>query len=356
MKIDFSIDSLIGGGAERVMVTIADALAKNHEVRLITFNDGDKYTVSNSVERIRLHEKCIKNHTIRSAYNLYRFYRNQKTKPDVLISFMPTNGFIAIIVGILLNFNVIVSEHINHSFKQKNRKTLFIRKYFYKFANFITVLTSYDVEYYTKMGAKVVVMPNPISVPDRTKPFEKREKTILLVGSLDRYHQKGFDAFLPTVAPILKEHPDWTLRILGGGSTGLPYLQDIARGLGIENHIKFEGFCPNVYEIMQNSQIFVLPSRFEGLPMGLMEAMSNGMACIAYDCITGPSELIEHRENGLLVENQNEVEMQEQLKLLLDNGELKKQLSEKAHRSMLKFTLPEITQKWEALFEQTKPF
>lgn len=77
MRIDFSIDSLKGGGAERVMVTIADALAENHEIRLITFNDDDKYVVSNKVKRIKLHQGSIKNHKLRSIYNLFRFYKNK---------------------------------------------------------------------------------------------------------------------------------------------------------------------------------------------------------------------------------------------------------------------------------------
>lgn len=352
MRIDFSIDRLSGGGAERVMVTVANALAKNHEVRLITFNDGDQYSVSNNVRRIKLHEGSIKNHKLRSIVNLFRFYKKQEPKPDILISFMPPNGFIAIIVGLLLKIDVIVSEHINHTFNRKNKKDIFIQKYLYRFAGFITVLTGYDVEYFSKMGAKVTVMPNPVSIPNHIKLFKEREKSILLVGSLDRYHQKGFDNFLPVVAPVLKKHPDWTLRILGGGSTGLPYLKNIAQELGIENHIKFEGFCPNVFEIMQNSQIFVLPSRHEGLPMGLMEALSNGMACVAYDCVSGPSELIEHRVNGLLVENQNAEAMEENLTSLLENESLRLDLAKKAPESMKKFSLSEIIGKWETLFKE----
>lgn len=352
MRIDFSIDRLSGGGAERVMVTVANALAENHEVRLITFNDGDQYAVSNKVRRIKLHQGSIKNHKLRSIYNLFRFYKKQEPKPDVLISFMPPNGFIAIVVGLLLKINVIVSEHINHTYNKKSKKDLFIQKCFYRFADLVTVLTNYDVDYFSKMGAKVKVMPNPISIPSQIKPLMEREKTILLVGSLDRYHQKGFDSILPVVAPILKEHSDWTLRILGGGEKGLPHLKNIAHGLGIEKHIEFAGFCPNVFEIMQNSQIFVLPSRHEGLPMGLMEALSNGMACIAYNCVSGPSELIENQVNGILVENQNAESMQEHLKLLLEDDKLRIELATKAPQSMQKFTLSEIIRKWEALFKE----
>jgi len=353
MKIDFSIDRLSGGGAERVMATIVNALVENHAVRLITFNDGDKYEISNRVERIKLHQGAVRNHTLRSIFNLFRFYRTQNTKPDVLISFMPPNGLVAIVIGIILKIDVIVSEHINHS-SGTTGKNKFIQKYFYRFAKYITVLTSFDVEHFSKMGARVQVMPNPINVPGRNTPLLKRSKTILMVGSLDRYHQKGFDAFLPIVAPILKNNPEWVLKIIGSGETGLAHLKGITNELHIENQIDFAGFCNNVYEIMQNCQIFVLPSRFEGLPMGLMEALSNGMVCIAYDCVTGPSELINDNSNGLLIENQNSQSMQEGMKRLLENDELRSRLADKAPESMQKYTIPHIRDQWEVMFSEVK--
>ena len=101
---------------------------------------------------------------------------------------------------------------------------------------------------------------------------------------------------------------------------------------------------------MKNAEIFILSSRFEGLPMVLLEAMSQGMACIAYNCKTGPSDIINNKENGLLIEDQNIVAMQESLDLLIYNKKLRKELSDNALRSLDRFSMQTIIAKWEELF------
>lgn len=349
MKIDFSIDKLSGGGAERVMVTLANGLSERHEVRLITFTPEDKYEVSSNVKRVKLNHKSFKNHTLKSINNLIKFYQ-QGHKPDILITFMPYNALIALVVGLILRIDVIVSEHINHTFNKKTKKDLFIQKRFYRYAKHLTVLTKYDIEYFKNMKANVSVMPNPINIPNDINPFQNRKKQILLVGSLNRIHQKGFDAFLPVIAPILKKHEDWKLKILGSGDEGMVLLKRIASELEITNQVIFAGFCSNIEQEMQSSQIFVLPSRHEGLPMGLMEALSNGMACIAYDCISGPRELIDHEKNGLLIENQNCEQMSFELNRLIEDSYLREALAKNSAESVKKYSLDVILSKWENLF------
>ena len=101
---------------------------------------------------------------------------------------------------------------------------------------------------------------------------------------------------------------------------------------------------------MKKAEIFILSSRFEGLPMVIMEALSQGMACIAYDCKTGPSDIIVNGTNGLLIEDQNIVAMQESLGLLINNKKLRKELSDNALTSLDRFSMQTIITKWEELF------
>ncbi|WP_047245783.1 glycosyltransferase family 4 protein [Maribacter thermophilus] len=352
MKIDFVINSLAGGGAERVLVTIVNGLSKKHKVRIITFNPAVKtyYEIDEKVEIKNLHHGKIKNHLVRSLHNLHSFYRNKKNRPDVLISFIHLVNFISIIVGKLRNIKVIICEHTNH--KTTSRTQIkFIRQYTYRFANALTVLTTFDLPYYMKYGAKTVVMPNPLILPKNVKPFSEREKNILLVGSLDRYKNKGFDSILKILEPILKSNPEWKLIIAGGGTNGHKALNILVKKLNIENQVSFTGFCKNIHTLMQNSQIFVLPSKFEGLPMGLMEALSNGMACIAYDCISGPRDLIENDKNGLLIENQNEKAMRHGLETLLNNKSIRENLALEAPSSVIQYGLDNILNQWESLID-----
>ena len=105
---------------------------------------------------------------------------------------------------------------------------------------------------------------------------------------------------------------------------------------------------------MQKSEIFILPSRFEGLPMVLLEALSQGLACVAYDCKTGPSDIIEHGKNGILVEDQNIQIMQQELKKLINNPTLRKELRINGVKSLDKFSIENIGKSWEGLFNELK--
>ncbi|WP_405415787.1 glycosyltransferase family 4 protein [Maribacter sp. Asnod1-A12] len=351
MKIDLMINAIVGGGAERVMVTLANAFSnKDNIVNLITFNPGNAYKTNPSVAKVNLHYGKIKNHSIRSFINSFKYYKKKNNRPDILISFMPSNNLIAILMGCIFNIKVIISEHNNH-LANPSSKFKWIRKILYRYADATTVLTSYDVPFYKNLKANVVIMPNPVELPFKTKPFKQRQKNILIAGSLNRYQVKGFDKFLPIIAPILKNNPEWKLIIAGNGDNGLKLLQDLTNNLKIQNQVDFLGFCNNMEEIMQNSKLFILPSKSEGLPMVLIEALSNGMACVAYDCISGPSDLINHNKNGFLIENQNSEILKSSIYHLIENEELMEQLGTNAKISLENYSLNKVIMKWDKLIK-----
>src|SRR5690606_39054963 len=120
----------------------------------------------------------------------------------------------------------------------------------------------------------------------------------------------------------------------GGGENGMKYLKALVKKYDIENQVTFTGFRKDVKTLMQESEIFILPSRFEGLPMVLLEAMSQGMACIAYDCKTGSSDIIEHNINGLLIEDQKIIAMQLGLEKLIQDKQFRKKLGSNAQKSI----------------------
>lgn len=358
MKIDFVISSLTPGGAERVLVLMANSLARNinNEVSVIVLYKTDEaYTLDNSIKKIQLTQsKFIPTFTLDSIVSLTKYYLNKLHRPDVLISFSTSTNFIAIIVAKLLSIKIIAQEHISFSGYSGDNDFIakITRKYLYKIADIVTVLTSYDVSHYKKLGVNVCVMPNPCSFKPITENFHPRDKVILAVGSLDRFHHKGFDNLIRIITPILEKYPDWGLKIAGSGDKGLEYLKDLAKERNILDKIIFTGFTQDISGLMHDSSIFILTSRFEGLPMVLLEAMSQGMACIAYDCVTGPSDIINNNENGLLIENQNIEEMQRGLLELIENKELRLKLANKGIKSLDVFDIAEITKRYEQLFNK----
>jgi glycosyltransferase involved in cell wall biosynthesis len=263
---------------------------------------------------------------------------------------MTHTNFIGIIVSKLYGIKVISSEHNNHI-----RKTDFIgnltKKHLYYFTNVLTVLTSFDYEYYKKRGVNVKIMPNPCTFNIYKEITRDRKKIILAVGDLNRYHHKGFDNLIPLIAPILLKYPSWNLKIVGGGSIGLELLENLAFKYQIRDQVVFDGYSNNVADIMRESDIFILTSRTEGLPMVLLEAMSQGMACISYNCKTGPSDIIDNDINGILVEDQNENAMSEKLNILINLPELRIKLANNAINSLDRFKIDSIYKKYLNIFE-----
>ncbi|QDO94314.1 glycosyltransferase family 4 protein [Formosa sediminum] len=357
MKIHFIISRLKGGGAERVLTLIATAFANkpNYDITIITLNDYEVfYDIPNTINKISMDYGHISNHTIKSMINLTSYYCKKQNRPDLIISFITLTNFITIIVAKLFGIKIIVEEHNSYlrAMKSREKLTNFTRKHLYKRADLLTVLTSFDVVYYEQFNVNVKVMPNPCSFLPLTAQLKEREKTILAVGNLDRYHHKGFDNLIVFIAPILKSNPDWKLKIAGTGENGLDLLASLVDQHDIKEQVIFTGFVSNISDLMQSSSIFILSSRFEGLPMVLLEAMSQGMACIAYNCKTGPSDIITPDINGLLIEDQNIKEMQFNLQRLISDSNLRASLAKEAIKSLDKYHIDTIIEKYENEFKK----
>jgi len=354
MKIDFLVDSLVPGGAERVAALLADHFEeRGNDITLITFNEPEVWKVSDAVKRVRLHDGNIKNQMIRSTQVLGKYYYKKNRRPDVLITFMTRTNLIGILIARLYGIKVIACEHINHVL-QADKIERFTRKYVYRHSDALTCLTSFDQTYYKGLKANVYVMPNPCTFEIFNETHRKRDQIILAVGALDRYHHKGFDNLIPIIAPVLKKHSDWKLRIVGGGSKGKKLLTDLTIKHQIEDQVIFHGFSNEVSKIMQQSEIYIMPSRFEGLPMVLIEALSQGVACISFDCVTGPSDIIEDNVNGLLIEDQNLDAMTVALEELISNPEKRQQLATNGINSLDQFKIESIYDKYMAIIESFK--
>lgn len=153
----------------------------------------------------------------------------------------------------------------------------------------LVVLTEADRTDWLKAGcSRVTVIPNPCSLDGTDLPKTAKSKTVLAVGRL--HEQKGFDLLLRAWQPIEKRHPEWSLRIVGEGPER-SRLEAQIHELGLQRAV-LAGRTADVAEEYAAALLFVLSSRYEGLPLALIEAMWSGLPCIASDCPQGPAELL----------------------------------------------------------------
>lgn len=163
----------------------------------------------------------------------------------------------------------------------------------------VVVLTEEDKVSWVKAGCtNVVCIPNICSLDGQKIPIKPKEWTVLAVGRL--HEQKGFDLLLRAWQPIEKNHPEWTLRIVGEGPKRAELEAQIA-ALNVQ-HVCLAGRVEEVSKEYASASLFVLSSRYEGFSLVLSEAMWSGVPCIAFDCPHGPSELLADGR-GWLVSN-----------------------------------------------------
>jgi glycosyltransferase involved in cell wall biosynthesis len=184
------------------------------------------------------------------------------------------------------------------------------------------------VKFHPRLRGKVVAIRNPLPVQElrsqaRAAPpgwadqvFAKR--TILAAGRLK--HQKGFDVLLSAFAELVRKGLDLHLLILGEGEERAK-LEDTAKRLGVSSRVFMPGFQKNPYPFFMRSEVFVLSSRYEGLPGVLIQAMALGLPVIATDCPHGPREITKDGRYGILVPTDNAAALAEAAYTFINSAE-----------------------------------
>lgn len=175
-----------------------------------------------------------------------------------------------------------------------------------KYCDFIVTLTKRDKELWEQgiktINANIVSIPNPSPYEDIQHTPNLDFKTILSVGHLR--HVKGFDLLIEAWAKVCAFNADWTLCIVGSGEEEEKLKQQVS-GLGISSRVSFISVVKDVEPYYRTSSFYCLSSRFEGLPMVLLEAQAFGLPIVSFDCEVGPSEIVDDGINGWLVPPQN---------------------------------------------------
>lgn len=350
------------GGTERSCLMVANGLAsdKNNRVYLLVTNTKEEtsfFDIDPTIQIIYLNIKNIK-------WDYYKLIKRLDTelkinKIDKVVAVEVMSLLFIIPLFIFKNFyktktKLWVWEHFNFTVSLGKSLRDWCRKLAAKYADYIIVLTERDTELWSqnlKIRNSIIAINNPSPFDVSDKGYNLDSRKIVAIGRLT--YQKGFDKLIDIWSQFLHKYPDknqWILQIIGSGPDELK-LKEQAENLNVSSNIEFISNTPNIKDYYENASLLAMTSRFEGLPMTLIEAQSFGLPIISYDCLTGPSEVIS-RTSGFLVENNNKNQFIENLYTLLDDEHLRLEMSTYAKIEVLDFSLNKIIEKWNGILNK----
>nr|MCR5430665.1 glycosyltransferase [Eubacterium sp.] len=213
----------------------------------------------------------------------------------------------------------------------------------------IITLTDEDKGYYEsnlKCRCPVTRIYNPIIWPDKTYEYEKESKTIISAGRLT--YQKGFDMLVNIADLFIKKYPDWKWLILGTGED-YEMLDSKIKEKGLEDQVILKGEVDNMEDYYSHAAMYVMTSRFEGLPMTLLETKPYKLPLVSFNCKTGPSELIEDGVNGYLVEEGDLEGLAKRIEELIVIPDIRDKFSDAAQYKLERFDYNSIINQWKKL-------
>lgn len=368
LHLVFIIAEMKAGGAQRVIAQLCNELATGpFEVTLVTLTPEESfYALSDQVCVYPLHRAMdgVGFGRIVRVINWIKSLRGALTelKPDVAISFIDMTNVMVLLATVGLRFPVIVSERIDPAAyaHRLSRLDRFLRDLTYPRANRIVVQTNRAASFFgANRGSRIVTIPNPVPAsdlaaqPDRASADDRFR--IIGVGRLD--HQKGFDILIESFFALAEDFPNWDLVIFGEGAEHSALSADI-RAHGLENRIKLMGISRNVASEMASSHIVGFPSRYEGFPNALAEAMAVGLPAIAFNGVSGVEDLIVDGESGLLVDwDQGTTDNPAQaftagLRQLMMSAELRKRLGAGGKIRVQQYEPAIVLKQWQELISE----
>lgn len=357
MKIFIVCSCLTFGGAERVGAVLANGFAKEHdEVYVITnLNEKITYQLGDKVKLLSLVDnsksKLLK--WISSVFLLRKYIKQYK--PEAIIGIMELCSFVSKIASSFTKIPVVATVHNSFERPKNNRMSkweLFQKFYLNKIYRCVTVLTEADLKFIGHRLRNTVVMPNPLCLPV-IYSVPKKDKVVLAAGRIDAWFYKGFDVLVKAWSKVAMKHPDWKLQIAGQWQheKSKQFLDKIAIEENCLNSIEYIGFQSNMQPVYERASVFVLSSRYEGFGLVLIEAMSQGCACVACDYKGRQAEILEDGTDGLLCSVDCVEELTGAIERVIENEELRSSLQHLAVKRAEYYSVPNSIKRWNELLE-----
>lgn len=348
MRVLYVVNGILGsGGLERVLLHKASYMCDEYKytIRILVLNEPlgkPFYPISPAVE-VR--------HFYATGSAVEYFFKYRKGLRDAVEQFQPDvvsicdDGFKGLLAPLLLpraRPALVYERHISLELMPSLWKKLAMRLLARLYDRFVLLTPSNEKEWRV---ANTVIIPNPLPEFQCGKP-QKRKKQILCIGTL--CYRKGYDLLIEAWAIIASRYPEWSVKVYGSGDAS-PY-QALADSRNLTGRIEFHPPVADIGARYNESGIFVLPSRFEGFGMVLLEAMSFGMPCISFDCPSGPRDILTDGVDGLLVSAGDPVALANSIEDLIKHPERRKSLGQQARLSVRRYEIAKIAASWDQLF------
>jgi glycosyltransferase involved in cell wall biosynthesis len=275
---------------------------------------------------------------------------------DIVCSVCMSPAVMVLLATMGMNVKRVFIEHSNRSNRVDYNKSddMFFRMTVKRFDR-VVVLTEADIKNYVEMfktdKKKIRVIPNWIGdkALENSAPYDSAARKLVTVGNVDPV--KGYDLLLRVAERARERFSDWQWDIYGGGE-GLTDLRVQVEKRGLEDCVVLKGNDPEVLKRYREHSIFVMTSYFEGLPLALLEARANRLPAVAFDCPTGPREVIDDGVDGFLVPCYETEAMVDRLAELMGDSALRTRFSEASAKQVAKFSKDAIFARWLALFDE----
>jgi GalNAc-alpha-(1->4)-GalNAc-alpha-(1->3)-diNAcBac-PP-undecaprenol alpha-1,4-N-acetyl-D-galactosaminyltransferase len=354
MRIVIALPHLTAGGAERTASELANYLvSQGDEVNILLMYKREKFFSLNP--KVKIIEPSWRAESVGKLVNvmLILFYIRRsilKSNPDLVFAI----GYMAftLFATIGLETNVVISGRSSPSRVRFPGNRLLNKLYtvshqiLSRRVDGIIAQTSQAADLYKRTyRSPIQIIPNFIR--PLKEHVQDRRNQIITVGRCDT--EKGHHFLLKAFA--LLQAPGWSLVIVGDGPKRSELeLESIQ--LGIKERVTFTGFQKDVDYFLSQSKIFAFTSLHEGFPNALLEAMATPLACVSFDCVAGPSDLIADGENGFLVQVGNVEELKQKLQVLIDNEDVRLSIEQKSARSKINYAMVSIGEQYRLFFKQ----
>ena len=353
-------DLYISGGCERVCVSLSNELSKYYDVYLINlYKNQSAYEINKNVKSFYLRKKKqrLRKSLIIDIINLRSYLL--KNKIDVVLIIGGSAVLQTLLSTIKINIKVIFCQHNAIGLDLLNKKSLKEKVYRFTIDNAIkflsdrvVVLTKKDLtEYFINNlnvdKSKLVNIYNFIDdkLMFKLYPYNIKSKKLISVGRIN--YAKGYEYLILVAKLVFEKYPDWQWDIYGDGDKKYKNkIINLIEQNGLQNHVILQGNRSDIYDLYQNYSIYVMTSRYEGLPMVLLEAKAKKLPIVSFDINSGPSDIVRDGIDGFLVKPFDCQNMADKICELIENPELRQKFSDNAHGNIDKFSKEKIIKQW----------
>jgi GalNAc-alpha-(1->4)-GalNAc-alpha-(1->3)-diNAcBac-PP-undecaprenol alpha-1,4-N-acetyl-D-galactosaminyltransferase len=362
MRVTFVIPVIGSGGAEHALAILASRwAAAGRLITILSYDDGTRppfYDLDSRIQHVPMNIAGDSSGTLAAISNNLRRARLlrrelQRSRPDLVVSFIDQTNVLTLVAAMGLAVPVVVVEQSDPRSFPLKRVWARLRLITYARARRIVLLSLRDADFFPmRLQRRVAVIPNAFVPPEPEAELSERAPQRPALIALGRLHRdKGFDILLEAFALIRDDHPEWDLTILGEGEerSGLEKRRD---ELGLAGRVSYPGRVKDPYAHLRRATLFVLPSRAEGFPLALCEALACGLPAVCTDCAGGVRDIIEDGVNGVIVPVDDATALARALSCLMSDEPKRRSLARRAPEVLERFNPEKTFAAWESLLQE----